>query len=71
MLGRCGPTKGGRRKRATRYRSDRRAGPAADRTADRVQAPQRAVLPGDLIEVVRQSPDHMHEPKVGKICSKA
>ena len=23
-----------------------------------------------MIEVVRQSPDHMHEPKVGKICSK-
>ena len=28
-------------------------------------------LGSDLIEVVRQSPDHMHEPKVGKICSKA
>jgi len=33
--------------------------------------PQRPGLPGDLIEVVRQSSDHMHEPKVGKICSKA
>jgi hypothetical protein len=36
-----------------------------------LQAPRHAGLPGDLIEVVRQSPDHMYEPKVGKNCSKA
>jgi hypothetical protein len=36
-----------------------------------LQAPRHVGLPGDLIEVVRQSPHHMHEPKVGKICSKA
>jgi len=43
----------------------------AGQSVEILQAPQRPGLPGDLIEVVRQSSDHMHEPKVGKICSKA
>jgi hypothetical protein len=41
-----------------------------DASVEILQAPRHAGLPGDLIEVVRESRDHMHEPKVGKICSK-